>query len=254
MTAPTHFEPHEDDSTHGEESAPDLDDATWDIEFPGLNEVRAEEILQRAREAGISFRGEVLNERDWLRLRISRPEARAVLARVAGALRLLAPTERIESAEIRSVLDRLDAFLEQGDPYLIEVQPGTELDVERWEGIDGEDEDRTLRRKRTDEPAADLFLPGLSEDRARRILDIAEEAQLSIGGIVHSPAEVLSLLMDRMTAQWLRAALTDGSSVVVALDGRRMTEITAADALGGLSGLIDEDIAEFAYPSSASAD
>jgi len=83
-----------------------------------------------------------------------------------------------------------------------------------------------------------LFLPGLSEDRAKRILQLIRDAGLAYGAEILSPDVSAEFLLDRVTALWLRAALSSNSSVVVDLGGRSMVEITPAEARQGLEALV----------------
>ena len=94
------------------------------------------------------------------------------------------------------------------------------------------------------DPPWDLLFPGLSEQRAERILKLVEEAELSFGGEVLSPKWRLSLGLDRVTSQWLRAALSTHDSLVLNPAGTALEWIGPDVARERLEGLI-EDIDEF---------
>jgi hypothetical protein len=93
-------------------------------------------------------------------------------------------------------------------------------------------------------PPWGLLFPGLSEDRAKKILNLVEEAGLSYGGEIQSPSWHLSLGLDRVTTQWLRAALSDRESLVLDAAGLALESITPTEARQRLEGLI-EDLDEF---------
>ncbi|HEV7566835.1 MAG TPA: hypothetical protein VGO31_12845 [Microbacteriaceae bacterium] len=94
------------------------------------------------------------------------------------------------------------------------------------------------------DPPWDLLFPGLSEERAERILALAENAGISYGGEVEDPRIRLSLGLDRVTVQWLRAALSDHDSVVLNPSGTALETITPAVAKERMEGVI-EDLDEF---------
>jgi hypothetical protein len=94
------------------------------------------------------------------------------------------------------------------------------------------------------DPPWDLLFPGLSEQRAQRILELAENVGISYGGEVESPRWRLALGLDRVTVQWLRAALSDHDSVVLNPSGTALETITPAIAKKRMEGVI-EDLDEF---------
>lgn len=106
-----------------------------------------------------------------------------------------------------------------------------------------EDHDSGLAPDWSD-PPWDLLFPGLSEERATKILRLAEEAQLSYGGEVLSPRWHLSLGLDRVTAQWLRAALSTHDSLVLNPAGTALEWISPAVARERVEVVI-EDLDEF---------
>lgn len=89
-----------------------------------------------------------------------------------------------------------------------------------------------------------ILFPGLSEARARALLKLAEGAGLSFGGEVLSPKWHFSFGLDRVTSQWLRAALSDHDSRVLSPSGETMEWITPDLARERLEGVI-EDLDEF---------
>jgi hypothetical protein len=85
-----------------------------------------------------------------------------------------------------------------------------------------------------------LFFPGLTEDRAHRILELAESAGISYRGEVMSPRWNLQFGLDRATAQLLRAALSKGRSTVVTHSGAAVEKITPRQAIARLETLIED--------------
>jgi len=89
------------------------------------------------------------------------------------------------------------------------------------------------------DPPWNLLFPGLSEERASRILKLAESAGLSYGGELQSPRWHLSLGLDRVTAQWLRAALASQPSAVLNSSGNALETLTPAEAVSRLDVVIE---------------
>ena len=90
------------------------------------------------------------------------------------------------------------------------------------------------------DPPWDLLFPGLSEERALHILKLAEAAGISYGGEALSPREHLSLGLDRVTVQWLRAALSDHECVVLNSSGTALETIDPAEARLRMEGVIED--------------
>jgi hypothetical protein len=93
-------------------------------------------------------------------------------------------------------------------------------------------------------PYWQLDFPGLSEQRALKILELAQRAGLSFGGYLSSPRDQMMLSIDRATAQWLLAALADGDSRVLNLSGDGLEVISPREARRRVKPLGD-DLREF---------
>lgn len=96
------------------------------------------------------------------------------------------------------------------------------------------------------DPPWELFLPGLSEDRARKILNLIEEAGLSFGGEVFDPRWHFSIGGDRATAQYLKAAMSGHDSRVINFADTAMEWVLPAEArerVDAITELLDEFLA-----------
>lgn len=89
-----------------------------------------------------------------------------------------------------------------------------------------------------------LEFPGLSEERALKILELAQQAGLSFGGHTSNPREQMIWSLDRATAQWLLAALAEGDSMVLNYENDALELISPQEARNRVEGL-REDLKEF---------
>jgi hypothetical protein len=89
-----------------------------------------------------------------------------------------------------------------------------------------------------------LAFHGLSESRAGRILELAEREGIAYGASLFPPRDWFELTFDRVTAEWLRAALSEDDSVVTALSGDSLISVTPHEARQGMEGII-ADLDEF---------
>lgn len=97
-----------------------------------------------------------------------------------------------------------------------------------------------------------LDFPGLSQERALKILELTQEAGVSFGGEALSPRDQMMLSLDRTTAQWLLAALSDSQSRVLNAANDELEVISPEEARNRVE-LIQDDLKEFiehgdAYP------
>jgi hypothetical protein len=91
-----------------------------------------------------------------------------------------------------------------------------------------------------------VFFPGLPEERAKKILGLVEKHDLSRGGALVDPRESLSIHIDRVTAEWLRLALSEESAPVHSLsfDSDDLEIVTPTRAREEMRGFV-EDLDEF---------
>lgn len=91
------------------------------------------------------------------------------------------------------------------------------------------------------DPPWGLLFPGLSKKRAKRILKLAEKEGISYGGEVTGPKWQLALGLDRITAQWLRAALSEEEeTVVLNPSGTELERISPTEARLRMAVLVEE--------------
>ena len=89
-----------------------------------------------------------------------------------------------------------------------------------------------------------LFFPALSKRNAKRLLKLAIASGICEDGELSSPRTALALGLDRVTVQWLRAALSEEDSVVLNHAGDALESISPTEARERCASLI-EDLDEF---------